>query len=275
MREIFSVRFWRLPPCPPLIQVDAFSSKPFAGNPAAICLLDGPADEAWMQSLAMEMNLSETAYVYAIEKESSVEETFSLRWFTPAAEVDLCGHATLAAAHVLWEEGRLAESAPARFHTKSGLLTCTKSGGWIEMDFPASPVTGAAPPGELIDALGIAPRFAGRTPFDWFIEGDTEAAVRALAPDFTLLSTVETRGVIVTALSEDTTLDFVSRFFAPAHGIDEDPVMGSAHCALAPFWAKRLHKNELNARQVSARAARSGAGSRGSGFFWAGRLLRF
>jgi PhzF family phenazine biosynthesis protein len=232
---------------PPLIQVDAFTSKPFAGNPAAICLLDGPADEAWMQDLAQEMNLSETAYVYPLE------EGFNLRWFTPAAEVDLCGHATLAAAHVLWETNRLPETSPARFHTKSGLLTCTKSGAWIEMDFPASPVTGASPPGELIDALGLSPRFAGRTPFDWFIEADSEAALRALAPDFPLLATVETRGVIVTARAEDTTLDFVSRFFAPVLGVDEDPVTGSAHCALAPFWAKRLHKNELSARQVSAR----------------------
>ncbi|MDP7169284.1 MAG: PhzF family phenazine biosynthesis isomerase, partial [Nitrospinota bacterium] len=149
---------------PPLIQVDAFTPEPFAGNPAAICLLGGPADEAWMQALAQEMNLSETAYVYPLQEEgpekgalSPVEEAFSLRWFTPAAEVDLCGHATLAAAHVLWEEDRLPETSPARFHTKSGLLTCTKSGGWIEMDFPASPVTGAAPPDELIDAIGLSP----------------------------------------------------------------------------------------------------------------------
>ncbi|MDP6367500.1 MAG: PhzF family phenazine biosynthesis protein [Nitrospinota bacterium] len=245
---------------PPLIQVDAFTPEPFAGNPAAICLLGGPADEAWMQALAQEMNLSETAYVYPLQEEgpekgalSPVEEAFSLRWFTPAAEVDLCGHATLAAAHVLWEEDRLPETSPARFHTKSGLLTCTKSGGWIEMDFPASPVTGAAPPDELIDAIGLSPRFAGRTPFDWFIEADSEAALSALAPDFPLLATVETRGVIVTARAADPALDFVSRFLAPILGVDEDPVTGSAHCALAPFWAKRLHKNELTARQISAR----------------------
>ncbi len=231
----------------PLIQVDAFADRPFAGNPAAICLLKGPAEEGWMQALAQEMNLSETAYVYP------VEEGFNLRWFTPVAEVDLCGHATLAAAHALWEAGRLADDAPARFHTKSGLLTCTKAGDWIEMDFPAAPVKSAAPPDELIEALGITPRYVGKTPFDYLIGADSAETVRALAPDFPLLVRVETRGVIVTARSDDPGYDFISRFFAPGHGIDEDPVTGSAHCALAPFWGERLHKTELTAYQASRR----------------------
>jgi PhzF family phenazine biosynthesis protein len=231
----------------PLIQVDAFTDTPFAGNPAAVCLLDGPADKAWMQALAGEMNLSETAYLVP------VEDGFNLRWFTPAAEVDLCGHATLASAHALWEAGRLGPDAPARFHTKSGLLTCEKKGEWIEMDFPSNPVESANPPDALVEALGIMPRFAGKTPFDWFIEAESETAVRALRPDFPLLATAGARGVIVTARSEDPAFDFVSRFFAPALGIDEDPVTGSAHCALAPFWAKRLHKEKMNAYQASRR----------------------
>jgi PhzF family phenazine biosynthesis protein len=201
-----------------------------------------------MQDLAREMNLSETAYLYPENGGG-----YNLRWFTPAAEVDLCGHATLASAHTLWESGRLDENAPARFFTRSGTLTCEKKGAWIEMDFPQNTVKGAAPPDELSEALGITPRWAGRTPFDWFIEADSEQTVRGLAPDMALLAGIETRGVIVTARSSDTAFDFVSRFFAPGHGIDEDPVTGSAHCALAPYWAKRLHKEELTAFQASSR----------------------
>ncbi|MBT4431005.1 MAG: PhzF family phenazine biosynthesis protein [Nitrospinaceae bacterium] len=231
----------------PLIQVDAFADRPFAGNPAAICLLEAPAREGWMQALAMEMNLSETAYVYPFE------DGFNLRWFTPAAEVDLCGHATLGAAHALWETGRLAEDAPARFHTKSGLLTCTKVGDWIEMDFPAAEVKGAAPPDELIEGLGITPRYVGRTPFDYMVGADSAETLRGLAPDFPLLARVDTRGVIVTARSDRPEYDFISRFFAPGHGINEDPVTGSAHCALAPFWGERLHKTELIGYQASPR----------------------
>jgi len=230
-----------------LIQVDAFTNKPFAGNPAAVCLLDAPADEVWMHDLASEINLSETAYLYP------VGDGFNIRWFTPAAEVDLCGHATLGSAHVLWEEGYLPVDTPIRFHTRSGLLTCEKKGKWIEMDFPANPVECVCPPGTLIEALGVVPRFTGKTPFDWFIEAKSEAAVRALCPNYNVLATVETRGVIVTAKSDDPAYDFVSRFFSPALGIDEDPVTGSAHCALAPFWGERLSKEEMTAYQASAR----------------------
>ncbi len=231
----------------PLIQVDAFTEKPFAGNPAAVCLLDKPADEGWMQRVAQEMNLSETAFL--VPRNGG----FDLRWFTPVAEVDLCGHATLAGAHVLWEEATLAPNEAARFHTKSGLLTCTKKDGWIEMDFPASKVEGAAPPNALVEALGITPKYVGKTPFDYLIEVGTEEIVRAIEPDFALLAALDVRGVIVTSASDGPDCDFVSRFFAPGHGINEDPVTGSAHCALGPFWGARLKKKEVTGYQASAR----------------------
>ncbi len=244
----------------PLIQVDAFTAEPYAGNPAAICLLEKPADEKWMQSVAREMNLSETAYLVPEQENvrgpraaEPLGASFGLRWFTPAAEVDLCGHATLASAHVLWEEGKLAPEAPARFHTKSGLLTCTRKGEWIEMDFPAAPVEGADPPGALVEALGITPKYVGKTPFDFFVEAPSEEIVRAIEPDFALLATLDVRGVIVTSRSGSPEHDFVSRFFAPGHGIDEDPVTGSTHCALGPFWGARLKKIEVTGYQASAR----------------------
>ncbi len=243
-----------------LIQVDAFTEKPFAGNPAAVCLLDKPADEGWMQSVAREMNLSETAFL--VPKQENIRGpraaeplgvSYDLRWFTPAAEVDLCGHATLASAHVLWEEATLPPDEAVRFHTKSGLLTCTKKDGWIEMDFPASKVEGAAPPNALVEALGITPKYVGKTPFDFFIEAGTEEIVRAIEPDFALLAMLDVRGVIVTSAFDGPDYDFVSRFFAPGHGIDEDPVTGSAHCALGPFWGARLKKEEVTGYQASAR----------------------
>lgn len=231
----------------PLIQVDAFTDKPFGGNPAAVCLLEEPAGADWMQSVAREMNLSETAFLYP------GGDGYRLRWFTPAAEVDLCGHATLASAHVLWEEGKLAPNEAVRFHTKSGLLTCTRNDGWIEMDFPATPVEGAEPPNALIEALGVTPKYAGKTAFDYFVEVGTEEIVRSIEPDFSLLATLDVRGVIVTSATGGPEFDFVSRFFAPGHGINEDPVTGSAHCALGPFWGERLHKNEVTGYQASAR----------------------
>ena len=227
--------------------VDAFTSIPFGGNPAAVCLLDEPADPVWMQQVAAEMNLSETAYVVP------QSDGFGLRWFTPKAEVDLCGHATLASAHVLWQEQRVGRRDAIRFHTKSGPLICSRPGDRIEMDFPQVPVevTRASP--QLAAALGAEPVFLGRTVFDYFVELPSETAVRGLKPDFRQLATMNTRGVIVTARSERAEFDFVSRFFAPALGIDEDPVTGSAHCCLGPFWAERLGRSEVIGFQASRR----------------------
>jgi predicted PhzF superfamily epimerase YddE/YHI9 len=231
----------------PLIHVDAFTDTPFAGNPAAVCLLDRPREASWMQALASELNLPETAFVLADT------DGFGLRWFTPTIEVDLCGHATLAAAHALWHEGRLAFDTTARFHTRSGLLTAARAGGWIELDFPAEPAAAAEPPAALLGALGTAATWTGRNRFDWLVEVDSAATVRALAPDLARLASVPTRGVIVTAPADDARFDFVSRFFAPRAGIPEDPVTGSAHCCLGPFWATRLGKTALTGHQASPR----------------------
>jgi PhzF family phenazine biosynthesis protein len=228
-------------------QVDAFSDKPFAGNPAAVCILDQPRDAAWMQNVAMEMNLSETAFL------EPVENGFNLRWFTPAVEVDLCGHATLASAHILWETGVLPQLREARFHTRSGLLTATRSGAWIDLDFPATPDRPTPPPADLPHALGVTPLYTGMSRSDYILQVDSEAAVRNLSPNFSLLKMLPVRGVIVTSRATMPGYDFVSRFFAPGAGIDEDPVTGSAHCCLGPFWSQRLHKNDFVAYQASKR----------------------
>lgn len=230
-----------------IVQVDAFTARPFAGNPAAVCVLPEPASEAWMQQVASEMNLSETAFL------RRTEDGFSLRWFTPAIEVDLCGHATLASAHVLWEEGILAPDEPARFHTRSGLLTATRDGDWINLDFPATPAAPADAPADLVEALGAQPIWTGKSIFDYLVEVDSEATLRALSPDMGRLARLPVRGVIVTSRSATPEYDFVSRFFAPTAGVNEDPVTGSAHSALAPYWATRLGKRELTAYQASAR----------------------
>ena len=227
--------------------VDAFTNERFKGNPAAVCFLEQPQDESWMQLVAAEMNLSETAFLVA------GAESYHLRWFTPEAEVDLCGHATLASAHVLWESGRLPRHETARFMTRSGLLTATLSGDWIDMDFPAEPPAAAVAPEELVQGLGLIPRFVGRNRMDYFVEVDSEATLRTLRPDFGLLARLEARGVIVTSRSSGSPYDFVSRAFYPGTGVDEDPVTGSAHCALAPYWAKRLRKDELVGYQASER----------------------
>ena len=236
-----------MPTTYPLLQIDAFADRPFAGNPAAVCLLQGPADAGWMQSVAREMNLSETACVHP------KGDGFALRWFTPAVEVELCGHATLATAHALWETGRLDRSAAARFDTRSGRLTATRSGGWIELDFPSLPPTQAAPPPGLLEALGVQPAWTGRSRYDLLVEVASAGELRSLAPDFRALGRVDVRGTIVTARSDDPRFDFVSRFFAPAAGVNEDPVTGSAHSVLAPHWAGRLGKTELTGFQASAR----------------------
>ena len=231
-----------------IVQVDAFTDRPFAGNPAAVCVLSETPSDQWMRDVAREMNLSETAFL--------VPENggYNLRWFTPAVEVALCGHATVASAHVLWQDGHLPETQQARFHTRSGLLTADRRGEWIELDFPAKIAEPAEPPAELLPALGIQQaRFVGKNVFDYLVEIESEAAVRALSPDHSLLRRIPVRGVIATARSASPEFDFVSRFFAPGSGIDEDPVTGSAHTALGPYWAGVLGKSELLAYQASAR----------------------
>jgi PhzF family phenazine biosynthesis protein len=234
-------------PAVPIFAVDAFTDRPFRGNPAAVCLLPEPREDPWLQSVAAEMNLSETAFLLP------EGDGYRLRWFAPAAEVALCGHATLASAHVLRQEGRAAPGAVLRFHTRSGVLTAEPRGDGIALDFPATPATAAQPPAGLTEALGLAPRFVGRTRFDYLLEAESEATVRQLRPDFRRLREVETRGVIVTARSDDPAFDFVSRFFCPAVGVDEDPATGSSHCCLGPFWADRLGRTALAGYQASAR----------------------
>jgi PhzF family phenazine biosynthesis protein len=232
----------------PLFQVDTFTSQPFAGNPAAVCLLDKPADAHWMQCVGAEMNLSETAFVW---REA---EGFGLRWFTPAVEVDLCGHATLATAHILWQEGWLAADAVARFHTRSGILTAQQVGKRIVLDFPATPAIAVEAPAGLLAALGAADAAVFSNNIDYLVLLESEAEVRRLQPDFAALKAYKIpRGMIVTAAAHGAEYDFVSRFFAPSQGIDEDPVTGSAHCTLAPFWVERLGRTSLQAFQASAR----------------------
>ncbi len=230
-----------------IIQVDAFTARPFAGNPAAICVLSGPADDRWMQDVAREMNLSETAYLHP------VGDGFQLRWFTPVVEVDLCGHATLAAAHVLWEERHIPSNQPARFQTRSGLLTAERRGDWIELDFPAEPAEIAPAPAALARSLGVPILNAGRNRFDALVEVESEETLRSLTPDFGRMAEVPVRGVIVTSRATTSGYDFISRFFAPRLGIDEDPVCGSAHCCLGPYWGRRLGKTELIGYQASPR----------------------
>jgi predicted PhzF superfamily epimerase YddE/YHI9 len=230
-----------------ITQVDAFTNSPFAGNPAAVCLLEEPGDEAWMQHVAQEMNLAETAFLYPRQ------DGFHLRWFTPTVEVALCGHATLASAHILWEDGHLRPEQRARFYTLSGLLTAERQSSWIILDFPATPASPAAPPVELPQALGVPLIYVGLSRFDYLVEVDSEETLRSLKPDLSLLEQVPVRGVIVTSRSSSSDYDFVSRFFGPRSGVNEDPVTGSAHCTLAPYWGERLGKSEMTAYQASAR----------------------
>lgn len=230
-----------------IVQVDAFSAKPFAGNPAAVCVLAHAADKKWMQQVAREMNLSETAFLFR------AGDAWNLRWFTPAVEIDLCGHATLASAHVLWEDGHLPATTQARFDTRSGRLTADRRGVWIEMDFPTQAAVPAEPPDTLLEALGVRGKYVGKNRTDYLVEVENETEVRALTPDFTRLRSLPIRGVIVTARASSPGFDFVSRFFAPGAGVDEDPVTGSAHCALAPYWSAQLGKTSLVGFQASAR----------------------
>jgi PhzF family phenazine biosynthesis protein len=231
-----------------LLHIDAFTDRPFKGNPAAVCLLDRERDAAWMQSVGAEMNLSETAFLVPRD------DGWSLRWFTPTVEVDLCGHATLASAHALWSESLLDPADIARFHTRSGLLTASLNNDWIELDLPTTPETRSDPPAGLLESLGVSkPSYVGRNKFDYIVEVESEDAVRALKPNHAELRKIPVRGVIVTSRAANGKYDFVSRFFAPGSGIDEDPVTGSAHCCLTPYWAPKLGKNELIAYQASPR----------------------
>jgi len=233
----------------PIAIIDAFANEPFTGNPAAVCVLEQEQAEPWMSKVAAEMNLSETAFLVKQE-----DGSYLLRWFTPLTEVDLCGHATLAAAHYLWEQGLAEASATIAFHTRSGWLTAEQTEKGITLHFPAVPVVSAVAPELLIQGLGLIPRFVGRNAMDYLIEVDSEETVRTLRPDFALLSQVETRGIIVTARANpEAKYEIVSRAFFPSIGVNEDPVTGSAHCALGPYWQRRLRKAEWLACQASAR----------------------
>jgi PhzF family phenazine biosynthesis protein len=257
----------------PFLQIDAFTSEPFKGNPAAICLLDRPGEPDWMQKVAMEMNLSNTAFIGP-----RADGGFDLRWFTPAIEVPLCGHATLASAHALWETGRLAPGEVARFFTLSGWLSAKRSGEEIEMDFPAIFSEGAELPHPLANALAldstdvICNRARAKQSGKILLELKSEESVRGLKPDFEFLRRNVDSGVIVTARSLSN-YDFVSRYFAGAAGVDEDPVTGSAHCMLAPYWAAKLGKTEMRAYQASARGGEVNVRAKGDRVGLAGRAV--
>jgi PhzF family phenazine biosynthesis protein len=232
---------------PVLVHVDAFTDHAFAGNAAAVCLLPGAADGAWMQAVADEMQLAATAFVWPLAV------GWQLRWFSPTSELALCGHGTLASAHVLLERGDVPSDEVIRFTTAAGLLSASRREGRIELDFPAEPSSPAEAPADLLGALGQTPLRVERNRFDYLVELESEAAVRAACPDLTRLRNVQTRGVIITARSSTTDGDFVSRFFAPSVGIDEDPVTGSAHCCLGPYWQRYLGKASMVGIQVSRR----------------------
>jgi PhzF family phenazine biosynthesis protein len=229
-----------------LLQIDAFTSEPFKGNPAAVCFMDGARDDRWMANVAAEMNLSETAFL------SRRDRGWDLRWFTPAVEVDLCGHATLASAHAIWSE-KISSDDVLQFHTRSGVLTAKRVGELIELDFPAKREEPIAAPAGLLDALGTTnATYVGRNQFDYIVELPAETEVRNLKPDHSVLRQLPVRGIIVTSRGSGQ-YDFISRFFAPGSGVDEDPVTGSSHCCLTPYWSQRLGKTEMLAYQASPR----------------------
>jgi len=227
----------------PIYQIDAFTSQVFSGNPAAVCPLPEWLPEPTMQAIAAENNLSETAFF--VKK----REDYELRWFTPTVEVDLCGHATLASAFLILTRMEPKKSA-VRFHSKSGTLTVAREGSLLALNFPSRPALACQPPFELLSGLGVQPREVLKAR-DYLVLLDTEEAVKNLKPDFSELSRLDQASVIITAPGKQA--DFVSRFFAPAFGIPEDPVTGSAHCTLIPYWSKRLNKKEFIAHQLSAR----------------------
>lgn len=250
-----------------ITQVDAFTDRPFTGNPAAVAVLDEIPTDSWMQDVAREMNLSETAFLLPHD------DGYDLRWFTPTAEVDLCGHATLASAHVLWERRLLPADAVARFHTRSGVLTARRHEGWIIMDFPARPARACEVPEHLVEAVGVAPRWVGRSEYDLLVVLESEKQVRSLMPDCGHLRRLDVRGVIVTSEAISAGCDFVSRFFAPRLGVDEDPVTGSAHCTLAPYWEEQLGRTDLVGYQVSARGGKVRTRVRGDRVHLAGQAV--
>jgi predicted PhzF superfamily epimerase YddE/YHI9 len=250
----------------PLYLVDAFAERPFQGNPAAVCLVDSWPDQAWLQSVAAEMKQSETAFI------RPAGEQFELRWLTPAVEVDLCGHATLASAFVLWHTSRVQPGDPIRFSTRSGMLIARQRDGFIELDFPSDPPREASPPPGLLESLGVRAQYTGQGRFDYLIEVETEDQLRRMSPDFKRLSAAECRGVIVTARGSGE-FDFVSRFFAPAAGVDEDPVTGSAHCTLACYWQTRLGKQQFRAYQASPRGGVLGIAIEGDRVSLRGRAV--
>ena len=231
----------------PIYHVDAFTDQPFAGNPAAVCILPAWREDPWLQAVGGEMNLSETAFLVRNAN------GFGLRWFTPKAEVDLCGHATLASAHVLWQCGLANPTEAIHFSTKSGLLRAVPIDNAIELDFPLEPDEPTDPPANLLAALGVSARYVGKNRFDYVVEVESERELRQVTPDFKLLGTILCRGVIVTSRSANPQFDFVSRAFFPRLGVDEDPVCGSAHCCLGPFWQRRTGKASFTAYQASAR----------------------
>lgn len=233
-----------------ITQVDTFTDRPFTGNPAAVVILSDLPTDAWMQDVAREMNLSETAFLLPHE------EGFDLRWFTPHVEVDLCGHATLASAHVLWEDGIVSPQEEIRFHTRGGELRAWREQDWIAMEFPIRKAHEIPLPEELPAALGVHPVWIGRSEEDLLAVLGSEKQVRSLRPDPLLLRRLNARGVIVTSEAVSAGSDFVSRFFAPRVGVDEDPVTGSAHCTLAPYWEERLGRTNLIGYQVSSRGGK-------------------
>jgi len=251
----------------PIVVVDAFTDRAFAGNPAAVCVLDHAADDEWMQHVAREMNLSETAFL------APEADVYRLRWFTPAAEVQLCGHATLASAHWLWESGIVGAGRPITFETRSGRLLAMQQGTWIALDFPAKPATAAEAPASLARALGAPPVAFAVSQFDGLAELASEATVRSLQPDIGALAALPYRGVIVTARASTAGLDFVSRFFAPAVGVPEDPVTGSAHCVLGPYWRRQLLKDDFLAYQASPRGGVVRVGVRGERVLLGGQAV--
>ncbi len=231
-----------------ITQVDAFTDILFEGNPASVVLLDGAADEPWMQALARETGLPATAFAHRLG-----DGVYGLRWFSPLTELALCGHGTLSTAHMLFERGD-AGAAVLRFQTReAGELQARRNGELTELDFPSVPTEPVEVPSELVDALGAVPTHVERGRLDYLVELATDLDVQRITPDFQKLRGVDTRGVIVTARSQASGVDFVSRFFAPRVGNDEDFVTGSAHCALGPYWARRLGSDTLVGVQVSAR----------------------
>jgi predicted PhzF superfamily epimerase YddE/YHI9 len=252
-----------------IFQVDAFTTELFSGNPAGVCLVEDDRDDAWMQAVAAEMNLPETAFL------SPGEDGWHLRWFTPTVEVDLCGHATLAASHILWEAGEADPGDRLRFQTRSGVLTARPSDRGILLDFPADPPTAVPPPDGLVAAIGAPAVWSGRGRVFWILELADEGAVRGLRPDLGALGRACDTGVVVTAGGDGGDRDFVSRMFAPSMGIDEDQVTGATHCILSPYWTDRLGRTDLVGYQASSRGGTVGVRLVGDRVELGGRAVTF